>query len=274
MRKASKNGLRKLIMAGIVVFLLTGCSATTPTEPNGGSNDQASAPALPAPELLQFNFGFFGQAEKTAGSNENFFNAAIRVAVIEVITDFILIPPVAAISLALHTVPSPQDDGSYLWVYTWVDGEEEAQIRLRGRVEGSRVAWELRVSSTEETSPIVNELWFEGETWNDGDTGFFRFHDFGRNNKPIVARLDWDSNGNDQELIFTDLDENPGDELAWRKTGSVGSVEFLDSSEDELWFIRFDESDGTGSLRADDYNNGEEACWDDHQNDIACSPAI
>ena len=71
----------------------------------------------------------------------------------------------------------------------------------------------------------------------------------------------------------TDLAENVDDSLEFREIGTRKSFTFTDTSDPDLgWFIKWDESDGTGSLRAPDYNDGNEACWDEHQNDVECGP--
>ncbi len=277
-----RRGLARLARMFALALLVVGvesCSSEDPAGP-GGTND--APPVLPAPERLSFDIDFFkdgaraqsGDAtEKDAAAQLNYFNARVRLAVIQVVAEFVLAPPVGAFALALHSVPTHQEDGSYLWVYTYVDGDEEAQIRLRGTPIGDRVAWEMRVSTNEETPPIVDELWFEGETWRDGDGGFWRFHDFKREGEPVVARIDWDETNDGARLVFTDLDENPGDTLSYIVKGTRGSIELFDASESLLSFIRWNEADGTGSLRAPDYNSGAEACWDKRQNDTVCSTA-
>ncbi|MFN0152108.1 MAG: hypothetical protein ACKVU1_15510 [bacterium] len=271
--------LARVFAAALLVIGVASCSSEDPTGP-GDTN--GAPPVLPAPERLSFDIEFFKDGaraqsgdvtEKDAGTQLNYFNARVRLAVIQVVAEFVLAPPVGAFALALHSVPTHQADGSYLWVYTFVDGEEEAQIRLRGTPRGDRVAWEMRVSTNEETPPIVDELWFEGETWRDGEAGFWRFHDFRRVGEPVVARIDWDETNEGARLVFTDLDENPGDTLSYIVKGTRGSIELFDASELLLSFIRWNEADGTGSLRAPDYNNGAEACWDRRQNDTVCSTA-
>jgi hypothetical protein len=179
---------------------------------------------------------------------------------------------VTAFALALHTVPSPQDDGSWLWVYTWVDGAEEAQIRLRGRAEAEgRVSWELRASNS--VDGYANELWFEGETWSEGDEGVWRFHDFERPGKPVVASLAWGRDEAGDFLRLQDELDNVGDSLEYREDGVLHSFTWTDAGAPEKdWFVRWNESDGSGSLRAPDYNDGQEACWDDRQNDVECPP--
>ena len=151
-----------------------------------------------------------------------------------------------------------------------MDGTEEAQIRLRGMpLSDGRVAWEMRVSNN--VDGYTNELWFEGETWTDGAEGTWRFHDFESPGKPVVARLEWGHDENGDFLRLTDEHTNVGDSLEYREDGVLKSFTYTDADAPlQSWFVKWNESDGSGSLRAPDYNGGIEACWDGRQNDAVC----
>jgi hypothetical protein len=261
--------MRELAILAALLVGASGCVKDSTTSPEPADE----APTLPAPERLSFDWSFFDEREATerARSQNHFFNAYIRAIVVQAVTHFVLTPPVTAFALALHTVPSPQPDGSYLWIYTWAGGDEEAQIRLRGRPLADRVEWELRVTALHANPPLDNELWFEGETWHDADAGFWRFYDFEREGKPAVARIDWGTDHDGSFLRFTDLYENPEDTLEYRELGELGSITFTDADDSSLsWFIRWNEADGTGSIQAPDHNGGEEGCWDENQQDTQC----
>ena len=250
----------------IGLAFLTGCAEDAPTAPE---ND--SPPDLPDAEWLTFDTGFFDENGKTLdGSHRNFLNAAIRVAAVTAFTEIALAPPVAAFALAVHTVPSRQPDGSYIWVYTYVMGDEEVRIRLRGKDNGNGAEWSLRVRALHLDPPIDDELWFEGETSRGGRTGVFRFYDWNLPGKPKTGTLEWENGAGYEELGFTDHQENPGDELRFLADGEESRIDYHDDSADADWFILWRESDGTGSLKVEDYNGGEEACWDEDQENSAC----
>ena len=275
------ESLRKLTSVAILslaVLVAQGCGdgdtnlATSPE----AQPDTEQAPVLPAPENLSFQLGFFSDNEPSAlerASKWNFFNAAVRVFAVTLFTDIVLAPPVGAFALALHTVPSPQPDGSWMWVYTWVNGEEEAQVRLRGKaVSADRVEWSMRVSST--VDGWDQELWFDGETWNDGDGGDWTFYDIEQKSEAEVATLEWGADSEGKYLRLTDLVDNPGDSLEYREEGELDTVTYTDASESELsWYVTWNDVTGAGSLRAPDYNEGEKACWDEQQNDVECPMA-
>ena len=258
--------IRTLASAGILLASRNGCSDESSTTPTPDA-----APPVPSAERMTFDFDFFQPpAALERASKANFFNAYVRASVAGAVTQLLLVPPVTAFSLALHTVPSAQDDGSYLWIYTYVNGSEEAQLRLRGEfISGDRVAWEMRASNT--LDGFENELWFTGETWSDGDEGELHFHDFERDGKPIVATLEWGHDVNGDFLRFLDQLDHPGNSLEHRVKGSFKFFTWTDVAVDAAsWYVKWNEADGSGSLRASDYNGGEVACWDTRQNDTVC----
>lgn len=262
----SHRSLRFLALAGAVLVAANGCSDESSTGPSPDA-----APPVPSAERMTFDFGFFQEPSSLErASKANFFNAYVRAAVAGAVTHLLLVPPVTAFSLALNTVPSPQEDGSYLWIYTYVHGAEEAQIRLRGRfISADRVEWEMRASNT--LDGFVNELWFTGETWAEGDAGDLQFHDFEREGKPVVASLQWGNDVDGDFLRFVDELDHPGNSLEFREEGSRKAFTWTDLAVSaESWYVRWNEADGTGSLRAADYNGGEPACWDSRQNDTEC----
>jgi hypothetical protein len=261
---------------GLVIVLavaMFGC--TNNTEP------ESPAPDLPPLQSMQMDLSFFGDpgtagaaaaAAEATGLKLNFLNAAVRAAFVNVAVITVLTPPSLAFAAAIHTFPS-YDDGSYLWIYTWVDNGQDHQIRLRGTPDGNRVDWELYVV----LPGAEAELWFRGQSHTDRDEGYWVFSDFTAPGDPEVLRIDWDVNSEtDAELRFLNIHagrEEEGDELRYRVDGPMHSIEFSDASTGEDWDIIWNEVDGSGSLRVPGYNNGERACWDTDQNDVVCGPA-
>jgi hypothetical protein len=168
-------------------------------------------------------------------------------------------------------VPSPQEDGSWIWVYTYVDGDEEFQVRLHGTPMGDNVHWELRVSASGVDPSFEEELWFDGETRNEGQFGTWTFYDFNLEGKPAVSTIEWGEGLDGDYLIVTALHgEDAGDMLTFTHDAPECSIDYNDASEELDWYIRWNEVTGTGSLMVPEYNNGQPACWDEDQDDIEC----
>ncbi|MBU1676321.1 hypothetical protein KKA85_11125, partial [bacterium] len=192
-------------------------------------------------------------------------------AVLNLATRIVLTPPVAAFAVALHNVPSYQEDGSWIWVYTHVDGAEEQQIRLRGLPVVGGVEWQMRVSDSAAHPPFANELWFEGTTHLDGELGDWTFYDFTLEGRPAVGRLEWGNDSDGEYLILSALyGDDAGDVLAYRHDAPHNTIDFTDGADGSQAYIRWNEADGTGSLMVPDYNGGAEACWDAQQFDVDC----
>jgi len=242
----------------IMALLMTGCS-----EDSDPLTPAEQAPAMPPAENLVFDFSFFNQGgdlevAKIDGEYDHFINAYVRVAVLDLVAHLVLAPPVAAFGTALHTPPSLQDDGSWIWVYTHVDGIEEAQIRLRGLPVSDGVDWELRVTFDQ----VDNEVWFAGTTRNEGDIGQWTFYDVVNDPALAVADISWGESEAGDFLRFEVLaGDDLGDTLQFTDGYPRYTIDHLDAdtgSESHInWW-----ADGHGSLVTPDYNAGEMACWD------------
>jgi len=257
-----------LLTVAATILALAGCSEDTPFGPT--AEPETQAPVLPDAERMTVDMGFFDQGKDYDKSltRQNFFNAYLRAVVVTGMIEVVLAPPMAAFSLAIHTVPSYQPDGSWLWIYTFVNGAEEVQIRLRGTIADDHVDWEMRVTALDEG--FDNALWFDGTTRDQGDTGHWTFYDAEQSGL-AAGELYWEHRFDGDTLrIVALMGEDAGDELTFSAAGDIHRIDHVDADTDDVWFIRWNESDGTGSLRVPDYNDGVEACWDEEQYDIDC----
>ena len=269
-----------LVLAATAILglaLLAGCSDDSPTLPGGGQQ-QEQAPALPDPGLLTVDLHFFDTAQPLAKAigHQNFYNAYLRAIIVSAYTGLVLAAPVEAFALALNTTPAPQSDGSWLWVYTWSQDGNEAQVRLRGAPgDDGSVAWELRVTYDENGVHYDQELWFDGNTADDGHTGDWTFYDFQQADRPAVATVSWSGTDEDHNQLHLAAlaGDDAGDSITFTADGDERRIDYVDAPEALTWFVRWNEADGTGSLQVPDYNDGQEACWDEQQFDVACPPA-
>lgn len=277
----NRRTLRRPLTALTLAFsllasaLLAGCGNGADPDPSAPRGE--IAPALPDASTLAVDLGFFDGGAETAkaAGHANFVNAYLRAVLVGAMTDLVLAPPVAAFALAADTVPSRQDDGSWIWVYTFVDGAQEAQVRLRGLpdhdAQGDLVRWQLRVTLHDDHHDLDRALWFDGTTRRDGDEGAWTFYDLDQPAAPAAAILTWSHTAARQELHLEALQGvDAGDALTFSVAGSEHRIDFSEGGSDATWFIRWDANDGSGSLLVPDYNGGREACWDEQQYDVEC----
>jgi len=193
-------------------------------------------------------------------------NTYARVVVLDLVAHLVAAPPMVTFGVALHTIPSLQDDGSWIWVYTHVDGLQEQQIRLRGLPMDDGVEWELRVT----VGVIDNEVWFAGTTHNDGTDGEWTFYELVGTEHPETARISWGRDEDGDFLSFEALvGDDAGDVLTFHDNDPKFTITHIDASEDHSSFIEW-WADGHGSLQVPDYNDGVEACWDTEYRNIDC----
>jgi hypothetical protein len=258
--------LTAMLILAILSLALFGCDGDSITDPGATTTDRA--PVLPDAERLTIDLGFFDGADGSdkAFGRQNFFNAYLRAVIVTGMTELVLAPPIAAFSLAIHTVPNHQQDGSWIWVYTFVDGDEEAQVRLHGRIESDHVDWAMR--ATVPAEGLDDVLWFDGTTREDGALGAWTFYE----DDTAVATLDWDHSGAVETLGLRALTgEDAGAAITFTSEANLHRIDLIDGETGDASFIRWNEATGTGSLQVPDYRDGEEACWDEQQYDVDCS---
>lgn len=261
------------ISAVLAAAVLAGCSKESTNEPPA-----AKAPALPPAESMQLDLSTFapeglGKAPESL-TKFNFWNAQLRAAFFNILVAAVVAPPAAAINGAVHSVPSPQSDGSWIWTYTIVDGDRELVLRLRGIATDEGAFWQMFVTAEFENPPLVRALWFEGETHGEDD-GEWTLYDVSREGHPAVLHIDWEvTTENDRVLSFEVIDpsnEAHHDTLVYSDVDATASIVYHDFSEDATIEIVWDQGTGSGSLIAPDYRGGERSCWDEQQNDVVCA---
>lgn len=268
--------LHTLIAGGAAALLLTGCATDETIAPDV---NPSSAPDLPEARTMDFDFSFFADADTSSEARAqdegrwNWFNAAVRVLFLDVALDAALHVPATAFAVAIHQEPVLEEDETFLWSYDFTDEDgEDYAIRLRGRLDGVHVDWEMRVSATGET-PLDDAVWFVGESSLLEDSGYWIFLD------PLgdgedVARVEWTDRGpTDRHLRFENVDANGedlGDFVTYDVDGAQVNVVFHDDGEDLNTVIQWNAITGRGSIVAPDYNDGEQACWGPDLRDTEC----
>ena len=284
----------------VLLVALVGIQACSNDDPVSATQEES--PELPAMSTMTMDLSFFEQAQvdqmsieegtptqmmlAAAAGKDNFINAAVRVFYLQLTFWAALEAPVSAFAVALHSVPQHQSDGSWLWTYIFVEGDIEYGIFLYGIDAGDRTQWRMEVSTNNPSMPLDHFVWFAGEAMKDDTSGHWQFFE------PIIAmsnfanasvtvetpgvqsiRIDWlNAPGDVHQLTVLNNkpgSEEEGDNVVAFESPLMSYIEFTDVSVPEVHNITW-YADGSGSIHVPDYNNGEKACWDTNQNDIAC----
>ncbi len=276
-------------LAALALVFIFGCSddATSPSE------NRTTPPAMPSASTMSIDLAFPASDEATLTATElqtgrpdastlsasadhtNWINAYVRAAYVVLITYDHLEEPAAAFALAIHSVPQPQDDGSYVWTYIFVDRKTdiEYQVFLYGLEGDASVMWRMEVSSNDTAQPLDHFVWFSGESAKDRRSGFWQFYEpVDATNGSQTARIDWHATPGDRQLTIAVNGAglpNEGDSLDFHATRAQNSIEYVDADAGQTSNITW-YPNGSGSLTVPDYNGGAKACWDTHQRDVAC----
>jgi len=287
----------------VAAAFLPACSnddTSSLTDPQTSSD----APQLPAMSTMVFNLDFFGleapevsqqsivtgkpdQELQTADSANrgNWINAFVRALFLQLLMYDALEEPVGAFALAIHSVPQQQDDGSWLWTYIFVEETIEYSVFLYGTPQDTYVDWRLEVSTNDPDFLLTHFVWFSGQTQNNDSGGYWQFFDPVFDGPALVAgsmaatpgvetvRIDWANPSRTEHRLTISVNgighEDEGDYIEFFESSFVGSITHYDAGEGLTSDITY-YPDGSGSLTVPDYNNGERACWDQHQFDTDC----
>ncbi len=267
--RSLRSGTGLLAMIALLIILslqLSGCSNNDDPTTAG----TPAPPVMPEAEQLAFNFSFFAPADgldKANSQHDHFLNAYLRTVLLDATGRLVLAAPVSAFSAAVHNVPEVEADGTWVWNYKWRIGPETVTIVLRGLPVGEVVQWDLSLIPEGSTQEY---LWFFGSSSAGGQEGHWTFHDLDSEDFPICGEISWGQVDGGHFLSFLSLEpDSHGDLLRFMDQEPEFSIEFTPGIGSQGSFIRW-HSDGHGSLRVPDYNEGLVACWDQYQLNILC----
>lgn len=271
-----RTAVRRVLTLTLLVGL-TACDgdSTSPIDPG-------PAPNLPPLTSMSGDFSLFGAPTALAAdfvpqssmSALNFTNAAIRALAAQVVTVVGLAVPVATFGAAANSTPTFEDDNRWHWRFTAVDGGQTYTAHLSGAVQGSAVAWDMRITSPTHAPPLDEFVWYGGQGQVDRSSGTWTFYDPATPASSTgLLRIDWThTSATDHSWEATALaGPGSGDVFTATVDGNDRMLTYDDASEQTIVEIFWNAADGSGYLIAPNYNGGAMACWDTSQQDVACS---
>ena len=274
--------LRRLLPALVLLapLALTGCDEADP----GDSNDDAAPPVItpaafsPDDSADIFASGQNGNVENGASSlfGQNWFNASLRVGIVSAAIGVHLIVPAAATAAAVQADPYVED-GTWIWENTMTINTSDVTFRLEGTPDGTEIDWRMFISSADLGGESYDtfEL-YDATTPLDGKSGTWRlFYEIdGARTEVLDATFDVTS-ADEREITFTIPETNPnpdarGSTVRYAADGDARLFDWHQEPEDYDHLVEWDEETKAGSITADNYNDGERACWDEDLEDVAC----
>ena len=270
--------MKKLTALTLVVLVLfAGC--------NKDDLDKR-APALPPAETLEIDFSRFAISEKSAAQQRvNWIYSATTVGIWNVIIGTTFAVPVASFRTAVKHEPVKTGDNTWQWQYDLDGFASRYTARLTGTLESGHVKWEMYISK-EGIHAFDEFLWFEGESKNDGKSGWwllYHSHLF----PDETVRIDWKlENEGIGEILYTYVRETNNEGLPDPFKGStlryglqLGAFDAYVQS--QTWdnarqvfndtHIEWSRKNFSGRVKSQHfYKDSKWHCWDEQGYDLDC----
>ncbi|MFK7843708.1 MAG: hypothetical protein AB8G77_00300 [Rhodothermales bacterium] len=265
------SSIQKIALLLLLIITFTGCDTVDP------KTEDQQAPAVIPQEAFALNLDIFQQetpANKNSAAYTNWLSATVRAGVATYIGQAILEVPFE-LTAAIQHVPPVYNENAFVWAAdTLVDGQLYG-IALKAQIADNFVDWQMKVTGVVDETGVTfeNFLLYSARTYTDADEGTFQVYFPTEAGSQQVMDGAYEINDEaGQTLSFNipqDVEEIGGtaaivnhynDQVTLDLTGPHGGKHF----------IEWDTVTGAGSLIADDYNNGEKACWDETLQNVEC----
>lgn len=253
----------------VCVFALVGCDTVD------SSSSEEPAPEVIPSEAFSLDLQMFGpQAGKNTQESSHYVAAVWRVSIANVVTSTLLYYP-TVLTAALQEVDPVVNNNTYIWsAETTVAGRTHG-AELRARLNGEAIEWTMRVSGIDDETGryLENFVLYEASTGILSNSGSFElFYPKDGGSLKVMDgsyRVEDEENHTLEFSIPDNVEDIGGAEVIYSHSGTQNSID-LTGGEGLNHFIEWDAETGIGSITADDYNNGEQACWDSELQNAEC----
>lgn len=271
--------IKKIVKISIVLLAL---AIVLPT---GCKKDEGTPPDLPPSGSFVMDFSDFQNTNKslmnltdsTDTTYGNFAFSVINVSVWNAIITVGLAVPVAAFVESFNHEPELNDEGWWVWTYSFDVWSATYTAKLHGKLENNTVNWEMYISKTGLGS-FTDFLWYTGESNLENTSGSWILY-----NKPTDAtellEITWEaeSDGSAASIKYENVVPNGpenGGYIEYGKTTDVNYDAFYDiynKGKDNLTSIKWNRESKAGTVKDIDFFADEEwHCWNAEFIDVTC----
>jgi len=220
-----------------------------------------------------------GMTVEEAQSYGNWGWAVLNVAVWNTVIGVTLGVPVASFEEAFNHEPEPQDDGSWVWSYTFDVVQIQYEAELHGRLVPDEFQWEMYITRDGEFDHF---LWYSGVCDFLSEEGVWTFYKNPDEPRPFVeAEWHWESSTDTGDLKFTNIEPGSPENGGYITFGVNGGFAYgglydsyyniynkgLENHTDIEW----NETSLEGHIRDSlHYQDSEWHCWDSNLEDTEC----
>jgi hypothetical protein len=238
------------------------------------SDDAGTPPEIPPTASMQMNYDELpSQSQQPKALTSNNVNVAYFSAVAaSLILEANLAIPKALLVGAQNNSPTYMGDGEWEWEYSASGPEGSYSVRLTALVDNNNnVEWNFYVSADNGQVTWDDVRLFSGTSTLDGTEGSWSIY------RPIqggvATTTTWmvtDETTDIEMTVYNSSDEVEAT-VAYSLNGTTKVITFENLSDDTETTIQWDTETKVGFIISTDYNNGQQACWDENFEDVACT---
>ncbi len=262
--------MRVIKLKVLVFFLAAGLTFTSCSD----TNDQpGEPPTIPSSESMTVSFD--GLSPQNKANTVQQTDTTIGVAYLSALVTGAILEANFAIPKVLLKFAEGQEaeylgDGEWQWTYTTSGEQGSFSVRLTAQTKREEVEWDFYVSTTSSQVNWDDVLLFSGTSTYTGDEGTWNI--FNPATEALITTSGWSISETETLITLSVYDNgNVVSRIDYMYSGTVKEVSISNLTEDTQTIIQWDVNTGAGSITSTNYNNGDEACWDENYQDVTCS---
>lgn len=264
--------LKRLLLFTVTCLLFVSCS----DDPSAFTDEPPELPPVASMDVDMATLtGSTLAKTATTQSSDYYIQAVFRAGIIKKVIDTNLLIPKNLLIAAGDTVAQLNNNQQWEWNYSYTANTGDFAVRLVAeRIASSVVNWSFFV--TADHLELENHLLFAGTTENEGQEGTWTYNSLqDSENAQQLSEINWSIEEEEHiELrldILSDRSVAAGSYIDFSFDGVQKILEYYDAGEDRTTNIAWNVDTKAGHIIAPDINNGEEACWDEQQENVNCS---
>ena len=184
--------------------------------------------------------------------------------------------PVASFVESFKHEPTLKNDGTWVWEYSLVGNYSTYTAKLNGKLNGSKVNWEMYISKTG-FGAFTDFLWYKGESNAENTSGEWTLYDNPTNAKELLE-ITWsdDKNGNAEITYLNIVPSGPenGGYIHYGKNNNSPYNAFYNiynKGKDNHTIIEWNRTSKEGRVQDFKYfNNNNWHCWNSQWLNVNC----
>tara|TARA_R110000868_G_scaffold1211_2_gene9327 strand:+ start:49375 stop:50232 length:858 start_codon:yes stop_codon:yes gene_type:complete len=241
------------------------------------ANDQeGEAPTIPSSESMSITFDGLSTQNKVNSTVQQ-SDTTIGIAYLSALAAGAILEVNFAVPKVLLSAAEGQEaeylgDGEWQWTYSASGNQGSFSVRLTAQTGREQVEWNFYVSTTSSQVNWDDILLFSGTSTYDGNDGTWNI--YRPDTEQLISASSWSIDETTTMItlsVYEGTNETTISRIDYMYSGTVKEISFSNLVEDTQTVIHWDVNTGVGSITSTNYNNGQQACWDENYQDVACS---